>query len=348
MFPGAAFGVLHKGRVAALASAGRFTYEPASTAVEAGTNYDLASVSKVAATTAMAMLLWQRGQLGLDLPLSALLPEFLTSSFENEDRRAMTLRMLLAHASGLPAHVPFYEHCKGRQQVLRAALAVPLVSRPGEQARYSDPGFILLGAALEKLAGETLDRFCEREVFAPLEMQRTRFGVPAGERNQVPPTEIDRVYRKLTVQGEVHDENCWAMGGVCGHAGLFAPAADLLRFSEAMLAPLRKGSGQTLFTAEAIRLFTRRAELPPGSSRALGWDTPSGSPSSSGTRMSAEAFGHLGYTGTSLWIDPAQDTAVVLLTNRTMPSRENKKIQELRPKFHDAVMKAVQNDTDGR
>ncbi len=343
-FPGAAFGVLERGRVGALGGVGRFTYDPESPPVRAETRFDLASVSKILATTPMAMLLFQRGQLDLDALLADLLPGFVVGAPDARERRRVTVRMLLAHSSGLPAHVPFYESCRGAGEIVRAALQVPLAYAPGAEARYSDPGFILLGKALEVLAGEPLDCYCEREIWRPLGMERTRFGVHARERASVPPTEEDDVFRKRRVQGEVHDENCWAMGGVCGHAGLFAPVEDLLRFADAMLAPLRGESG--LFQAETVRLFTRRAELPPGSSRALGWDTPS-VPSSSGSKMSAHSFGHLGFTGTSLWIDPVNDIAVGLLTNRTFPTRENWKIREVRPRFHDEVMSVFQNGAHG-
>ncbi len=328
VFPGAAFGVAHGGAVLALAGVGRFTYDPASPPVTPSTAYDLASVSKVAATTAMAMLLFERGALDLDWPLARLLPGF-------GGGEAVTVRMLLAHASGLPAYVPFHERCRGREELPRAALTLPLAYAPGTESRYSDPGFILLGAALEALAGEPMDSFCERAIFAPLGMAHTRFGVPPGERDRVPPSE------EGAPQGVVHDENCRAMGGVCGHAGLFAPAADVLRFAEAMLAPLR-GRGAPLVAAGTVARFTRRAG-PPGSSRALGWDTPSGSPSSSGSRLSARSFGHLGFTGTSLWIDPEADLSIVLLTNRSFPTRRNEAIRLLRPKFHDTVVEVFQN-----
>ena len=334
VFPGAAFAVALRGAYMASGAVGRFTYDPASPPVEPDTAYDLASLTKVLAPTVMAMLLWGRGRLELDMPVGDLLPGFVIGGAPG--RRLVTLRLLLAHASGLPGYARFFETCGSADAVLRAALTLPLQAAPGERAEYSDPGFILLGKALEVLAGERLDSFCGREIFKPLGMADTSFGP---RRTPVPPTEDDCVYRMRVVEGEVHDENCWAMGGVCGHAGLFAPAGDVLRFAEAMLAALR--GAPSLFTAEAVRLFTRRAELPPGSPRALGWDMPSGSHSSAGSRFSRLSFGHLGYTGTSLWIDPEHDFAAALLTNRTFPTRENRKIQELRPRFHDAVARAV-------
>lgn len=338
VFPGAAFGVLLKGKIVALDAVGRFTYDAASPPVTAATTYDLASVTKVVATTGAAMLLWQGGRLELDAPLADLLPGFVVGQADPR-RRLVTLRMLLAHSSGLPAYHPLFKTCRSPAELLRSVLQLPLETDPGTRAAYSDPGFILLGKALEVLAGETLDRFCEREVFAPLGMRQTRFRpfpFPA-----IPPTEEDRDFRHRTVQGEVHDENCSVLGGVAGHAGLFAPAADLLRFAEATLAPLHGRAGVApLFRAETIKLFTTPSGLPHGSSRALGWDTPS-QPSSSGTSFSPTSYGHLGYTGTSLWIDPEADLAVVLLTNRTFPTRENWKLQDWRPRFHDQVRRSL-------
>ena len=338
-FPGAVFGVLHRGRVVALGAVGRFRFEPESAAVGVETSYDLASLTKVVATTAMAMLLWQRGVLDLDRPLDELLPRFAAWPDEQGWRKRVTLRLLLAHGSGLPGYAPLFKRCGDADTLLEAVCRLPMEAEPGTVAAYSDPGFILLGKALEMLAGESLDRFCGREIFGPLGMGQTRFRPET--RAAIPPTEEDRRFRGRVVQGEVHDENCFVLGGVAGHAGLFAPAGDVLRFAEAMLAPLRGGAAAQIFTAEAVRLFTKRAGLPEGSSRALGWDTPSGSPSSSGTRFSGLSFGHLGYTGTSLWIDPLEDAAVVLLTNRTFPTRENRKIQGIRPAFHDAVRQAL-------
>ncbi len=339
-FPGAVYGVLHRGAVVALEAVGRFTFAESSARVERETSFDLASLTKVMATTAMTMLLWQRGRLDLDALLGELLPGFVIGAGDRR-RLQVTLRMVLAHATGLPGYAPFFETCSTPAEVLRAALRLPLTAEPGTHAEYSDPGFILLGKALEVLAREGMERFCAREIFAPLGMRETRYRPAVAERSAIPPTEDDRTFRRRVVQGEVHDENCYVLGGVSGHAGLFAPALDVLRFAEAMLAPLRPGAGDTLFSAEAVRLFTHRAEMVQGSSRALGWDMPSGSPSSSGTRFSSASFGHLGYTGTSLWIDPVRDVAVVLLTNRTFPTRENRGIQSVRPMFHDEVVELL-------
>ncbi|HEU5337357.1 MAG TPA: serine hydrolase domain-containing protein [Terriglobales bacterium] len=331
-FPGCAISVLHEGRLVGLKGLGHFTYEPNSPQVQAETIFDLASVSKVVATTSMAMLLYERGQLELDAPVSSLLPEF---AGDDPRRDEVTVRLLLAHSSGLPAYERLFERARTREDLLRAALATPLTAEPGTRAEYSDIGFIILGELLSRLADEPLERFCRREVFGPLGMARTGYCPPAAWRSQIPPTVDDRAFRQRVVQGEVHDENASVMGGVAGHAGVFAPAYDVALFAHAML-----NGGRSSLRPETVALFTQRQQLPPGTSRALGWDTPS-QPSQSGRYLSRSAFGHLGYTGTSLWIDPENQLAVTLLTNRTWPDHSNQAIKQVRPRFHDAVLEAL-------
>jgi len=243
--------------------------------------------------------------------------------------------MLLAHSSGLPAYERLFERTHSREELIRAALSTPLAADPGTRAEYSDIGFIILGELLARLADEPLHRFCQREIFGPLGMARTCYCPPAAWRPQIPPTVDDRVFRRCVVQGEVHDENAGVMGGVAGHAGVFAPAADLAFFAHAML-----NGGGPIVRPETLALFTRRQPVPPGTSRALGWDTPS-QPSQSGRYLSPSAFGHLGYTGTSLWIDPELQLAITLLTNRTWPDHSNQAIKQVRPKFHDSVVEAL-------
>ncbi len=346
-FPGAAYGVVERGVVRGLGAVGRFTYEDGSPSVEPGTSFDLASVTKVVATTAMAMLLHQRGELQLDMPLGGLLPHFIGGTDQTR-RGAVTLRLLLAHASGLPAYEPFFEQCRGAAALQEAVLALPLEHAPGTRTAYSDPGFILLGMALEALVREPLCQWSRREVFEPLGMTGTRFCPEQPDWPLIPPSEEDTLFRHRRIQGEVQDENCFVLGGVSGHAGLFAPTRDLLAFAESLLRPLQNATEKTLFRAETVQLFSARADLVPGSSRALGWDTPSGHPSSSGSRLSRAAFGHLGFAGTSLWIDPVRELGVVLLTNRSFPSRENRRIQEVRPRFHDTLIDELDTGTTAR
>ncbi len=333
-FPGAAFGVLSQGEVLALDGVGGFTYEQPSTPVTASTVFDLASITKVIATTSMAMLLHQDGALSLDQPLTQLLPGFARGEPAGSARREVTLRMLLAHASGLPGYVRFFEGPGGREELLDACLKLPLETSPGSHAESSDPGFILLGRALEIIAGEDMESFCSREVLAPLAMTSTCFRPPVDWRSFIPPTEEDTAFRHRVIRGEVQDENCFILGGVGGHAGLFSNALDPLLYAECLLGKHQR------FAPATVQLFTARAELPPGSSRALGWDTPS-QPSSSGRFFSRHSAGHLGYAGTSLWIDFERHVAVVLLTNRTWPHRNSQAIRTVRPAFHDAVMESL-------
>lgn len=354
-FPGAVAAVSFEGELVALQGVGQFTYDASSPVVLADTIYDLASVTKVVATTAAAMILYERGRLRLEMPLVEVVPEFAEGAKEKthirqnradvghlgdqrkegEQRRQVTLRMLLTHSSGLPGYVRLFEQAQGREAMLRAACSVPLEAAPGTRAEYSDIGFILLGEALQRLAGEPLDQFCQREVFAPLGMARTGFCPPAELRKQIPPTEDDLSYRHRVIQGEVQDENASAMGGVAGHAGVFAPAADVMRFAQCMM-----NGGAPILRPETVALFTQRDSSISGTSRALGWDKPS-QPSQSGKYFSSRAFGHLGYAGTSLWIDPERQLAIVLLTNRTWPDRGCQLIKQVRPRFHDSVIEAL-------
>ncbi len=350
IFPGCAFGVLQGTSILALDGLGRQTYQADSALIEPSTVYDLASLTKVLATTPMAMLLTELGQLALDQPLGEILPEFLNSSTANQTaldqdaRNRVTLRHLLAHSSGLAGYARLFEKCGSPEQLLKTCLGMPLQHAPGSHSEYSDIGFILLGHALEKLSGETIDSFCRREIYEPLGMDRTGYLPARDQWPGIPPTEDDRSFRHRVIQGEVQDENCWVLGGVSGHAGLFGNVADVLKFSAAVLLSLKgvgpKQEDRALFQAETTRLFASRSELPPGSSRALGWDTPS-SPSSAGQFFHPTSIGHLGYAGTSVWIDIVDEVVVALLTNRTWPFRQDQRIREIRPLFHDRVRQAI-------
>lgn len=340
-FPGAAFGVLFRGEIAALDGVGRFTYAPDSPAVLPATIYDLASVTKVVATASAAMLLHQRGRFDLDQPLGDILPGFVVGASSARERCQVTLRMLLAHNSGLPAYAKLFETHRDAHSLLAACLQMPLEAAPRTRAAYSDIGFILLGKAIEILAGEPLDSFCEREVFRPLGMSATRYRPPASWRALIPPTENDTTFRGRVVQGEVQDENCAVLGGVSGHAGVFSSALDVLRYAACILA--RGSAGEPrLFDETTINLFSARQPPPAETSRALGWDTPSGE-SSSGRHFGPRSVGHLGYAGTSLWIDLDRELAAALLTNRTWPDRSSQAIRAVRSAFHDAISDGIQD-----
>jgi len=374
-FPAASIAVTQTGKLIARKSFGKFVYpenlvgtpslsrlrsteeEPAGgelslreldQEVTPDTLFDLASITKTVATTTVAMILYERGLLELEAPVSGIVPEILTG---DSRRQAVTLRMLLAHSSGLPAYEKLFLRAKTREDLLRAAFTTPLTADPGTRAEYSDIGFIVLGVALERIAGESLDAFCRREIFGPLGMTHTTFNPPRELRPNIAPTADERAssrtevvanpakprstLRNRVIQGEVQDENASVLGGVAGHAGLFSNAEDIARFAHAMLS-----GGNPIVRAETIALFTRRETTPPGTSRALGWDTPS-APSQSGEYFGARSYGHLGYTGTSLWIDPERQLSVTVLTNRTWPDCSNQAIKQVRPKFHDAVLEAV-------
>jgi len=331
-FPCASVAITDSGQLVALKTFGHFTYDEESPIVTPETVFDLASVSKVLATTSMAMILYERGLLDLDAPVIGVVPEF---AGEDARRREVTFRMLLAHSSGLPAHEKLYLQAQSREELIRAAMRVPLKADPESNADYSDVGFIVLGLALERLAEEPLDVFCQRELFGPLGMSQTAFNPPAAWKFRIPPTADDRIFRKRIIQGEVFDENASLMGGVSPQAGVFSTAFDTALFAEVMLS-----GGTPIFRPETLAVFTRRETSPAGTSRALGWDTPS-APSQSGKYFSSSSYGHLGYTGTSLWIDPERQLSVTLLTNRTWPDCSNQAIREVRPRFHDAVAEAL-------
>jgi len=312
----------------------------------------------------MAMLLYERGLLELDAPIIGTVPEFLIDSSGEADprRRDVTFRMLLAHSSGLPAYEKLFLKARSRDELLRAAFTMPLGADPASRAAYSDIGFIILCIALERIAGEPLDVFCQREIFGPLAMTHTTFNPPADLRAEIPPTADEReetgapalarelpagaspaaggqhrsTFRNRIIQGEVQDENASILSGVAGQAGLFSTAEDIALFAHAMLQ-----AGHPIFRPETVALFTRRETSLAGTSRALGWDTPS-SPSQSGRHFGPLSYGHLGYTGTSLWIDPERQLSITLLTNRTWPDCSNQAIKQVRPRFHDAVVEALQ------
>jgi CubicO group peptidase (beta-lactamase class C family) len=341
-FPGAAYGVLHRGALVALDAVGRFTYEPSAAAVAADTVFDLASVSKVLATTAAAMLLVDRGVLDLDTRLGDILPGFVIGMEPGSGKERVTLCMLLAHSSGLPAYETLFRTHTTPDALLRATLQLPLEAKPGTRTEYSDFGYILLGKAIEILASQPLDVFCAREIFGPLGLTGLRFRPLEESRPSIPPTEDDQAFRGRVIQGEVQDENCFVLGGVAGHAGLFANVEDVLGFAQCILAKGRAQDGRAVFQASTVEHFATRQSTPDGKFRALGWDVPTEG-SSSGRYFGPRSIGHLGYSGCSVWIDPDRELAVALLTNRTWPDRSNDAIRRVRPVFHDAVVEALRS-----
>jgi len=312
-------------------SAGRYTQEAESREVTADTIYDLASVSKVVATTSVAMLLSQMEELDIELPVSHYLPSFPGDA---------TVLNLLLHNSGLPPHVELWKLYEDRAAAWKGLPLTPLAYETGAETQYSCIGFIVLSMILEKLMNggndptdmlKEFEVFAELSIFTRLSMGHTTFRPGPFTRRSIPPTEVNE---RGEVQGVVHDENAWFLGGVAGNAGLFSSAPDLAKFAQCLL----KG-GDGIFREDFIRVWTRRESE--SSTRALGWDTKSEIGSSAGSEFGKHSFGHLGFTGTSLWIDPEEGIFAALLSNRTYPSRENQLITEVRPAFHDAVAQII-------
>jgi len=324
-------------------TAGAFTFDPYAPPATAATIFDLASLTKVIATTTLAMRALDAGRLTLEDPVAQWLPHW-----RGSDRAAVTVRQLLAHSSGLTAYLPLYRDYTGRFEFETAICSLPLEYAPGTQSIYSDLGFILLAFILEDAVREARGRPAgtyDPEADFENQFHRLRsfftpdpltFKPPRSWRPNCAPTEVDR-WRGRLLAGEVHDENCWALGGAAGHAGLFGTAAAVGGFARAVLRTI--GGEEALATPKTMQLFLKREPIA-GSSRALGWDTMLPT-SSCGTLLSPTAIGHTGFTGTSLWIDWERDLYVVLLTNRVHPTRDNNAIRELRPRIHDAVVAAV-------
>jgi len=334
-FPGAVLLVARNAIIAHFKAYGNMGYGEYARPVPLNAIYDLASITKVVATTTAAMLLVQEGKLDLDARVQDYLPEFTGAG-----KDSVTVRHLLVHASGLPPFKRYFLENLSPGEIIRRILQEPLEYSPGTDTRYSDLGMILMGKIIEKLSGTTLDRFCRERIFAPLGMDETFFKPAESLYDRIPPTEDDP-WRGRVVHGVVHDENAFALGGVAGHAGLFSSAHDLAIFAQMLL----NGGAYDrtrLLQPEIIAQFTRRQNLVPGSDRALGWDTRSAEGSSSGHFMSMRAFGHTGFTGTSIWIDPEKRLFVILLTNRVHPTRANRKLYPFRPRLHDAIMEALE------
>jgi beta-N-acetylhexosaminidase len=340
-FPGGVLAVGYHDQLAVYPF-GSLTRDAKAPKVTDSTIYDMASLTKVVVTTTSAMMLVQQKRLDLDAPVERYLPEF--SAAANSDpnpawRARITVRMLMLHDSGLPAHRDFYKDAKGHDEVLTKVLAEPLAHEPGTQVEYSDLGFILLGEVIERLTGETLEQFAKGHIFAPLGMSDTMYNPPASLRARIAPTELDTDFRKRLLRGEVHDENAFALGGVSGNAGLFSTAGDVAAFAQMLL---NGGiyAHHRLLARATIQEFTARQTVG-DSARTLGWDVPTPPNSAAGHYFSSSAYGHTGFTGTSLWLDPERDLFVVLLSNRVNPTRTNEQIRQVRPAIHDAIMQAL-------
>jgi CubicO group peptidase (beta-lactamase class C family) len=273
------------------------------------------------------------GRLDLDRPVREFFPKF-TGGFKDR----ITVRHLLTHSSGIDWWAPLYKEAHTMPEYLNRIIPMELKYEPGTKSVYTDLGVMMLGDILERVSGDDLNSFVKRRLFEPMKMRDTGFKPSDTMKARIAPTEIDNDWRKRLVWGEVHDENAAGLGGVAPHAGLFGTAPDLARFATMIL----NGGvfeNRRYVSPATLALFTTRGTVP-DSSRALGWDTPSAN-SSAGTLMSKRAFGHTGFTGTSMWMDPETGVFVVLLTNRVHPTRENNQIREARPQIADAVMRGL-------
>ena len=326
-FPAAVIEVGSAGQILWRQAFGRLTFDPAAVPASDDTIFDLASLTKVISTTPLVMQQFERGVLALDDPVSGHV-----AAWSGHDRADVTLRDLLAHCSGLPFWRPYFRDLQGRAAYERAVCAEPLDYAPRSRSVYSDLDFMLLGFIVDGRM-----RLAERFALMLSQMgivEEIQFNPPALWHARIAPTEEDPWRGRLLV-GEVHDENAAALGGIAGHAGLFGTAAAVGSYARHLMQVLDDRSG--IFRRTTLEEFVTRRPDVPGSSRALGWDTMLPT-SSCGTKMSPRAFGHTGFTGTSLWIDPENDVYVVLLTNRVHPNRTNEAIKNIRRAVHDAVM----------
>jgi len=337
-FPGAAVVVGRKGAVVWEKGFGRIDWKSSSARVSpTQTEYDLASLTKVVGTTTAIMILYDKGLFKLDDPVVKYLPEF-----GGGEKDSVTIRELLEHRSGLPADRELWRLASSPEQARQIVLSTPLEYKPGSQYVYSDLGAMTLGFLVEKLSGQPLDEYLSMWVFQPLGMTNTYYRPADSVKYRTAPTE-DTPPRGYPLQGEVHDENAYALGGVAGHAGLFSTAGDLSIFAQMIL----NGGEYNVLRIVAdstIKVFTHRA----AGSRALGWAMADGQ-WGSGRYLSDEAFGHVGYTGTSMWIDPDRDMFVILLTNRVhepRARRPEKVIADIRADLSDAAAVAVTDDPD--
>lgn len=334
VFPGAQLAVAKDGAIVLNKSFGKQTYSRNSSAINNETMFDFASITKVVATTSAIMKLCDEEKIRLDDSVMKYIPEF-----GNKGKEKITTRNLLLHNGGLPAFKRLYLTCKSSQEVLDSIYQTETIYPIGDSTIYSDFDFILLGKIVEKISGVTLDKYVDSVFFKPLGMKSTFFNPSSSIWKDIAPTEYDSVYRKRLIQGEVHDENAFALGGISGHAGLFSTASDVLIFLQMIMNSGSYGSKQYL-KPETVKLFTTRQTQK--STRALGWDTKTiNGYSSAGTLFGEKSFGHTGFTGTSVWVEPEKNIFVILLTNRVYPTRNNTKIMQIRPKVHDIIIRAI-------
>ena len=295
------------------------------------TLFDMASVTKPVATATSIMVLLERGEIRLDDSVKYFIP-----SFQGELKDEVTIRHLLTHTSGLPPWLPLYSICSSREEVYRyVSSSVKLQYKPGERVIYSDLNFILLGYIIERVSGLRLDEFSSKNIFKRLNMRNTLFNPPKGLKEKAAATEYCS-YRKRILQGEVHDENAYRMNGISGHAGLFSTAKDLAIFARMMLNKGRYANVKVL-SSRSVEEMTKDQTIGLNQRRGLGWDLKN-KYCSCGDLFTEKAYGHTGFTGTSIWIDPELNLFVIFLTNRVHPTRSNTAIISIRPRLHNIIV----------
>ncbi|MGC8773776.1 MAG: serine hydrolase domain-containing protein [Chlorobaculum sp.] len=332
VFPGASLAVIYRGKMVYHKAFGRLTYDPQSAPADTTTIYDAASLTKAVVTTSIAMQLVERDSLDLHAPVSRYRPGFACNGKEH-----ITIEQLMRHTSGLRAHTYFAETCATRDEVLQAIDRDALVSSPGAKTEYSDLNFILLGSIVEQITGKSLAANFHTRFAAPLAMNSTMFTPPLSLAARIAPTGEDGVWRLPRPRPLVNDQNAALLGGISGHAGLFTTTGDLTKMVK-MLMNGGEYNGHRYIQAKTVRMFLRKTDAP----RALGWDIITPGKSSAGHDFSSNSWGHLGFTGTSIWVDPEKDLAVILLSNRVWPTPENIKIRKFRPLLHDTVVECVE------
>nr|WP_169304734.1 serine hydrolase domain-containing protein [Chloroherpeton thalassium] len=334
-FPSAVVGVLRENKILFHKAYGKLTYEKNSPKTTLSTIYDLASLTKALATTLSLMKLYEEGQFRLTDKVSRYLPEL-----KGNHKEEITIRNLLLHNAGFVPFRPFIRTCFSPDDVMRAIYQDSLCYPTGTKTIYSDIDFILLGELVHRLSGKPLDEYFHENFAKPLGLESTFFLPPDSLRYRIAPTEIDTTWHLPRARPLVHDPNAALLGGVAGHAGLFSTSGDILRLMS-MVMNGGKFNGKEILKPEIVWLFTKRDTVL--RQRALGWDMKSpGAHSSAGKYFSLATFGHLGFTGTSVWVDPARSLCVVFLTNRVYPSASNKRIRAIRPKLHDAVIESIE------
>jgi len=339
-WPGGVLLAAKDGKIFIHEARGFHTYEKREPTLK-GDIFDLASITKVVATTSAVMKLYDQGKLDLDEKVVTYLPRFTGPTPRDSARKAqVTVRHLLTHTSGLPPFEQYYKIEGTAETRIDSVFNTGLIFSPGDTTVYSDIGMIILGKLVEKLAGKPLDEYVAEEIFKPLRMNNTYFNPPPARMKRIVPTEYSAAEGKF-IRGHVHDENAFALGGVAGHAGLFSTAGDLAIFAQMMMNGGIYGETR-IFKPETVELFTQKTDTVGNSSRCLGWDSPSGK-ASGGIYLSARSFGHTGFTGTSLWIDPENRVLVILLTNAVHPDRSWKtpKYYDWRQRIHSAVYESL-------